>query len=199
MNQPEIIRKCVFVIGPESTGSKLIARICSHVLKITTFDAWGGGGWCDRGEHKVCHRSLPAGDNRQYPDIEAWIAQNNKDYELYFILTTRDITMSELSRFKRFWSWSMAEFQKQSEDAREIMLTVMRSDQRCFIWSYESFMFLRGDYLQSLYAFLGVEADFLPELVDANTNKVVRPRVLMRFLTRRLNYLKQRFRRIAGI
>jgi hypothetical protein len=34
--------KCVFVIGPESTGSKLIAKVCSHALGIDKFGVWNG-------------------------------------------------------------------------------------------------------------------------------------------------------------
>ena len=40
------------------------------------------------------------------------------------------------------------------------------------VWCYESFMYLKGDYLRTLYDFLGVESDFVPELFDTNRSKV---------------------------
>ncbi len=35
-------------------------------------------------------------------------------------------------------------------------------------------MFLKGDYLNNLCQFLGVESGFIPNLIDANSNKVVK-------------------------
>ena len=77
-------KKCVFVIGPEGTGSKLIARVISHVLGIQAYGEWRGGEWSDEGGHKVCHRSLPFGRASRYPDIAEWIAENESDYQVFF-------------------------------------------------------------------------------------------------------------------
>lgn len=166
--------KCVFVIGPESTGSMLAAKICSHVLGIDSYGQWNGVAWSDRGHHKVCHRSLPYGTPPQYPDIQQWVAENQDSHELYFVLTTRDITISELSRFER-WSRSFEESRKESEIACRILVDVISAGHRNMVWSYESFMFLGNSYLRSLYDFLDVASDFSPELVDANAAKVIRP------------------------
>ena len=91
-------KKCVFVIGPEGTGSKLVARVCADALNIQPFAAWDGGGWCDHGYHKVCHRSLPYGDPPRFPDLSSWISTHEGKYDLFFILTTRDVTISHYSR-----------------------------------------------------------------------------------------------------
>jgi len=167
--------KCVFVIGPESSGSMLIARICSHVLNIQRYGEWNGVAWSDKGSHKVCHRSLPYGNPPQYPDIKRWVSENEKDYDLYFILTTRDITISEISRFNR-WSKPIEQSQLESAKAKEIIATVINAGHSFFIWSYETFMYLEGSYLDILYQFLGVKSDFIPELIDANPGKIGQPR-----------------------
>ena len=163
--------KCVFVIGPESSGSMLIAKIISHVLDSHKYGEWNGIGWSDKGVHKVYHRSLPYGYPSKFPNLKDLILENEKDYDIYFILTTRDISISEVSRFNR-WAKPFGRAKQESEQAREIMITVMNGVQPYFIWSYETFMFLKKEYLKSLYQFLGVESDSIPNLIDANQSKV---------------------------
>ncbi|MFZ4520872.1 MAG: hypothetical protein ACOYNC_04165 [Bacteroidales bacterium] len=165
--------KCVFVIGPESSGSKLIARICSHALGIKQFEDWNGTGWSDNGNHKVLHRSLPYDNPPKFPDIDEWISANEKEYELYLILTTRDITVSEFSRLKR-WGKSSSQSIEETEKARIIMTSVMKREIAFFIWSYETFLFLGKDYLDCLYKFLGINSDFIPELIDGNRGKFLK-------------------------
>lgn len=164
-------RRCVFVIGPESSGSKLIARVCSHALGIRSFEEWNGTGWSDRGNDKLCHRSLPFDIPPKFPDIREWIRENEKEYDLFFILTTRDITLSEQSRYDR-WKKPADQAKAESRRAREIMTDVIHSGVNYFIWSYETFMFLGKDYLQELYAFLGVQSDFFPGLRDGNESRI---------------------------
>lgn len=164
--------KCVFVIGPESSGSKLVAKICSHVLGVEEYGAWDGSAWSDRGEHKVCHRSLPYSDPPQYPDILKWIKENGEKYQLFFVITTRDITISEISRSQR-WSKPFAQSDKESQQARQIIASVLDQPLPSFIWSYETFMYLQEIYLKSLYKFLGVDSEFVPTLIDGNINKIL--------------------------
>jgi len=161
----------VFVIGPESSGSMLIAKICSHVLDIQGYDKWNGVAWSDRGMHKVCHRSLPYGDPPKFPNLERWILENETNYELYFILTTRDIFLSERSRFRR-WEKSFQQSQAESAMAKEIISNVIKGGYPFFIWSYETFMYLERAYLECLYRFLGVESNFIPMLFDGNRSQV---------------------------
>jgi len=72
-------------------GTKLIAKIISHALNIDQYGEWNGMGWSDKGMHKVCHRSLPFLIPPQYPDIEKWIHENRHVYDVFFVITTRDI------------------------------------------------------------------------------------------------------------
>ena len=166
------MNKCVCIIGPESSGSKLIARICSHVLGISQFNEWNGTGWSNNGLHKVIHRSLPYDIPPKFPDVDEWISANTGKFEIYFILTTRDISISEISRFQR-WGKPLHQSREETSVAREIMISVLHKNVNCFIWSYESFMFLGKEYLKSLYSFLGVESEFMPIIIDGNKSKVV--------------------------
>jgi hypothetical protein len=185
--------KCVFVIGPESSGSMLIAKICAHVLGILPYGEWNGVGWCERSDgHRVCHRSLPFGDPPQYPDIERWIADYSSGYDVYFVLTTRDLSISELSRFER-WARPFAHSRHESLIAREIMVRVLSGPQARMLWSYETFMFLGDAYLKELYEFLRIESVFSPRLLDANAAKVSRPH-LVSIVLKRLNKALKRTR-----
>lgn len=178
--------KCVFATGPESSGSRLVAKICSHVLNIQKYGDWNGVGWSNSDHHKVCHRSIPFGIPPRFPNLEKWISENEKDYEIYFILTTRDTTISEFSRIERFPK-TLAEVRKDSKIAKELMKQAINSGHKYFIWSYETFMFLREEYLKSLYSFLEVESDFIPLLRDGN-EKRIREKPKMRSRIR--NYLQ---------
>lgn len=183
-------KACVFVIGPESSGSKMVARIAADALGVAKYGDWDGTGWCDGPANIVCHRSLPYGDPPQFPDVDAWIAEYGPRYELYFILATRDLNISELSRGRRFHK-PAGQLAAESARAHAIMESIIRSEHRWFIWSYESFMFLRKCYLDQLYAFLGVRSDFMPELRDGNRKRLDQ---LVRILSRRPKTRWQRWR-----
>jgi len=156
------------VIGPGGTGSKMIANVMAHVLNIHEYGTWDSNGWCESDTHRVCHRSLPYGHYiSRYPDIQKWIESYKNSHQLYFVLTTRDITISGLSRKRRF-GHSDNKCLKDDEKARKIMTDVLQSGHPGMIWSYESFVFLQNAYLQQLYDFIDVESDFTPEIRDAN-------------------------------
>jgi len=171
--------KCIFIIGPESSGSTLIAKIISTALNGT--DDWNGRGFnccnsasCDRengfmspcGEvkHLVCHRSLPFFLEPEWPPIEDWKAK----YDASFIICTRDATIAERSvaeRFKR----NAKTISEQQNRANQIISELLKSESKSFIWSYETFMYLQEDYLQLLFDFLKLESDYeLKSLRDAN-------------------------------
>jgi len=114
---------------------------------------------------------MPFGAPPRFPSIEEWISENANDYDIYFILTTRDATISEFSRVARF-SKTLTEVRQDSETARTLMRKVIDSGEKNLIWSYEAFMFLREDYLKRLYSFLGVDSDFIPPLQDGNEMRI---------------------------
>ncbi|HIA08061.1 MAG TPA: hypothetical protein EYN73_03110 [Chromatiaceae bacterium] len=151
----------------------LIAKVIAHALGIESYGKWEAIGWIDHGEHKVCHRSLPFGVPPKYPNIDHWVSSNQDDYDIYFVLTTRDQTLSELSRIDRFKK-PQAQVEYESIRAREFMRKLIDSDQSKFIWSYETFMYLERDYLALLYDFLGVESDFVPPIEDGNRKRFMR-------------------------
>ncbi len=172
-------RKCVFVIGPEGSGSTLIAKLISTALNNTA--DWNGRGFnccnevaCDKEtgyvkphkdvEHLVCHRSLPFMYDPLWPPVEEW----RNEYDAYFVICTRDINISKLSIIKRFGR-KAATIDEHHNKARAIITNLLQTHQNSFVWSYESFMFLREAYFKRLLHFLGQESNYFPEFLnDAN-------------------------------
>ncbi|NQS99660.1 MAG: hypothetical protein HQ595_01135 [Candidatus Omnitrophica bacterium] len=183
--------KCVLVTGPEGSGSRLVARIISQVLGIQEFELYNGIGASYKGKHRVEHFSLPSGPQAIYPDIKTKI-ENNKGFELYLVLATRDINISGLSRMNQYGKKKRA-VAIECLRAQSIISGMLSEPVKSFIWSYETFMFLKRAYLNLLYEFLGVESDFLPELIDGNKKYLKRPKTYWgRKFTRLLSLLQIR-------
>jgi hypothetical protein len=184
-------RRCVFVVGPESSGSRLAAKIVAHVLGVHAYGHWATPvGWSHSdlpqghvsdsahniavaaGTDTVCHRSLPYGRKGDtYPDLERWCSMN-RDALTQFVITTRDVSIVDRSKRIRF-NRTEALCQMNRQRSRQWIADVVQRKLPCFIWSYETLVYLREDYLRQLYAFLGVESDFVPpDLFDGNEKYV---------------------------
>lgn len=176
-------RKCIFVIGPEGSGSTLIAQMVSTALNGSI--EWNGRGFncCNSGhcdsnndyvlpcrdtKHLVCHRSLPFYKNSKWPPIEKW----RSIYDSYFIICTRDITISKKSVARRFGR-KPETMSEHLNIARNLINEILRSEEKCFIWSYETFMYLKKDYFRTLIEFLKLESDYFPDNIkDANAKYI---------------------------
>lgn len=160
----------VFVVGPESSGSKLTARIAAHVLGVTTFDEWDGSGWCGhemRPGNRVCHRSLPFMLPPKWPDFDEWIENHGATHQVRFIVTTRDRSISERSRIRRFHK-GPEQVTNETNTAVHMIQDLLARETSTHVHSYETMVLLGAPYLNLLYDFLGVESDFMPEILDGN-------------------------------
>ena len=110
-------RRCVFVVGPEGSGSMLAAKIVAHVLGVRSYGHWDPPvGWShsdlsdgqvsDVAQNNVvaaridtvCHRSLPYGrTGDMYPDLDRW-RWSNRDALTQFVITTRDVSIVDRSK-----------------------------------------------------------------------------------------------------
>jgi hypothetical protein len=177
------MKKCIFVVGLVGSGSTHIAKVISGALGNKS--NWNGRGFnccndafCDEESdfllpHKpvkelVCHRSFPFGN--KWPDVAGWI----KQYDCYFVICTRDRTISEKSRVLKH-NRTIVEARKQTGKARELIKYIINSDQKYFMWSYETFMLLEDEYLRLLFGFLGIKKENTKlHLRDANL-KYIKP------------------------
>lgn len=166
--------KCIFVIGTESSGSMYIAKIISHVLGVQEYGTWDGGAWSasENSKNLVCHRSQPYGADNTFSDIKKW-NEEYSEYDIKYVICTRDITISEFSRKKRWPNRNFNKFPDESNKAKNIIYYVMNNNSY-MIWSYETFMFLKEPYLFSLYNFLDVKSNFIPrDIKDANKKYII--------------------------
>ena len=178
-------KKAIFVIGPEGSGSTLIAQIISNDLNGLA--EWNGSGFnccnsatCDKNnnftipcrevDHIVCHRSLPFLSNATWPPIDQWKSL----YDVYFVICTRDTTISKMSVIRRFQR-KLDVISAHQNQAKRIIKEIIKSDSKHFIWSYETFMYLQEDYLRQLRNSLGIKKDeFSDILKDANSKYLIR-------------------------
>lgn len=189
--------KAVLVTGPESSGSKLIAKTLAHALEIKEFGTWDGTRTVSNTGAKVHHQSLPSklGVNKEWLDIGEWYTEHNKNWDTYIVLNTRDKNISILSKLKRFQkAYQNSEYEM--EKASEIISSVINSNYRYYIFSYESLILLKDDYLQLLYKYIGINSEFCPSIKDSN-----KPYIKKMFnvkLTSSLQRIKKSPRRIGA-
>ncbi|HPU98967.1 MAG TPA: hypothetical protein PLO53_13580, partial [Candidatus Hydrogenedentes bacterium] len=145
---------------------------------------------CDHS--RVSRRSLPHGGeddsllrmvtdhpliSRHFPDpVPFGKALEKAGYDVYFVLTVRDQWVAKLSKIREhvFASWDRAE--QEMAQSQQILNQIIREFPRCFVFSYESLMFLGAPYVQMLYQFLGITSDYVPPLRDANPKYVMPPK-----------------------
>lgn len=175
------MKKCIFVVGLEGSGSTFIAKVISKALGNKS--NWNGRGFnccndafCDKESgfrlpHKqvknlVCHRSFPFHD--KWPDVKKWIQW----YDCYFVICTRDKTISEKSRVLKH-NKTLEEARKQTGKAIKLIKYIINSDQKYFLWSYEAFMLLEDEYTKMLSGFLGIKTENIKlHLRDANVKYI---------------------------
>jgi len=163
--------KCVMVIGQHSTGSKLIAKTVAHVLGVADYETWNARRWARSQYTKgnnVFHLSIPSLREARhfYKGPRVWKKQF-ANHDLYILIPTRDQTCIDISSFRR-WKISDEERQWRVDRGREMIKELLTSDVKSMVWSYETFLYLGDIYLQTLWSFLGIESNFVPDLIDGN-------------------------------
>jgi hypothetical protein len=89
------------------------------------------------------------------------------------VITTRDVTIVDRSKRARF-NRPESLCRMNRERSRQWIVDLVQRRVPYFIWSYETLVYLRNDYLQLLYEFLGVQSDFVPpDLFDGNEKYVI--------------------------
>ncbi|MAX74275.1 MAG: hypothetical protein CMH66_11520 [Nioella sp.] len=164
------MRTAIVVTGFESSGSVFISKTISHVNgSCLTFGDWNGHGFNRPiGEDGiVLHRSIPYRRPRRWHDDPAELHEIFIGYDrIRFVLTTRDLSISIASRMRRFGGTTEDYLEDNRRTTRFLQSIMAREDH--FIWNYETMCAFQHVYFQQLYAWLGIESSFLPDVVDAN-------------------------------
>jgi hypothetical protein len=163
-------KKAYIITGPESSGSVFISRVVSYVVgKDASYGQWDGYGMNGKiGDDIVClHRSQPYANAETYYTLEQY-QEDFSGYDIYFIVTTRDMHISAISKAKRF-KRNQKEILENKKVSREILTRIMSSNEKSFVWSYETMLYLGEAYFKKLYEFLKVDSSFVPgDMKDGN-------------------------------
>ncbi len=171
-------KKIIVVVGAESSGNKLIFEILKKSDNYAD-DEKKMALWWDKPEsiecdvERITFRSLPhggIGNGRKFVDPVAFADDAVRaGYDVRFVVTTRDRSIVERSKTGFHCIGNAGLAKNEMDETRKILgWLISTHGERCFLWNYETFMFLRGHYLDSLYRWLGIEMRNLPELIDGN-------------------------------
>ena len=139
----------VLVIGPESTGSKLCARICAELLGIVKASEWNGMDEAINKNHKVTHRCIPW--DGMWFDPKDFIEGEGINK---VVITSRYNEFSIRSKQLRYNKIEYAAVEE-NKDAI-IMLSELIYYYDCMFFSYETLLMYGLGYIDQLSFFLEV-------------------------------------------
>lgn len=169
-------KKAYIITGPESSGSVFVSRVIAYVLgKDKFYKQWSGYGLNGKegDDLLIFHLSQPSRSPPKFYNLSE-LRELFLGYELYFIVTTRDVNIVKKSKQHRF-DRSESELEEHQKISRKILSEIIRNE-KTFIWNYETQFYLGNSYYELLYEFLQVKTDFFPkDLFDANKKYVCLP------------------------
>lgn len=178
---PALPTYSILVTGPESCGNHLATTICQRLtgLPVASHKLIDTEQLVAQGPTIVL-RSLPHGGagsdigRRCYLPWELLHAHLHAGRDLKLVLALRDRTISTASKLATGHSANHdAAVAEQQEAAAILRRTLTMFPDRCFVFSYESLLWLGDPYVATLASFLGVPWQRgLPlqglELIDGN-------------------------------
>lgn len=164
------MKKIIYIIGPESSGSIFIAKTIASAIGLCDFSQWDGHARCphENDSFSVHHFSQPHYDDPTFTNIED-VVSKYKNHDLMFVLCTRDQNICEKSRIKKH-AWqnrSIEQIKNEMEECRNILENIIQNH-TYFIWSYETMCFLKDTYLKCLLNWIGIDGNFSKPVVDGN-------------------------------
>ena len=164
-------KKVFLITGPESSGSVFISQVIANYVGATkNINDWNGYGYCKSIKPNIIilHRSQPWGNANQYLTLKQ-IKEEFKGMDLYFILTTRYHEYSNLSKIRRFGR-TEEDINNNMLQSKSILSEIIRSNEKYFIWNYETMLYLNEVYFDLLYDYVGGVNKHYPKVEDGNKN-----------------------------
>ena len=162
-------KKFFIITGPESSGSVFISQVIANYVGATkNINDWNGHGYCKslKPNIKILHRSQPSGNANRFTTLKQ-IKEECKEMDLYFILTTRYHECSNLSKVNRF-KRSEKDIINNMEKSKSILSEIIKSNEKYFIWNYETMLYLNEIYFDLLYNFVEGINKHYPKIKDGN-------------------------------
>ena len=163
------MKRAYIITGAESTGSVFISKCISTSMG---FYSWTGYGFYEPSDDiKFLHRSQPRGSPLQYSDYTE-LSKIFSGYDCKYIICTRDISFSNLSKNKRF-KRTDPQLQHNQNTCKSIISDIVKSGEEYFIWNYETMVYLGDVYFDLLYDFLEIDNNNrkYPEVINGNKIK----------------------------
>lgn len=177
-------RKMVIVVGAESSGNRLIFNTLKSAWNYLDDETKMAEWWDDSKKincdvDRITFRSLPhggIGNGRHFVNPSAFgESAMRAGYDVRFVVTTRDKNIVQQSKTGLHCLGDAGMAANEMVEARRVLgRLIFAHGERCFLWNYETFMWLQGDYLQALYRWLGIEASEYPKLHDGNVKYILR-------------------------
>lgn len=154
-------KKTIAIIGPEASGSRLVARtVAVWERVIESINEWDGTLIKVNEDKRIIHRSIPSGPHKYIIDIERLKESSSS---LKIIFTTRDKNISQISRQN-----SDEEHLKWIEENKAAIKKTKELEISYFIFSYEALLLYESLYWFELLEFTKSDFIYIPRLVDGN-------------------------------
>jgi len=157
-----MLSKTIAVIGPEASGSRLVAKtiaLCEGVMD--NWNDWDGTLWWKKNNKvKIYHRSIPSGPDKFIDNIKLLTLTEEN---LKIVFTTRDKNISKISRNN-----SESKHNFYIEQNKQAILDAQELEIPYYLFSYETFMLYKELYLKELLKFTGSPLFYIPTLIDGN-------------------------------
>lgn len=149
------MRRFVFVVGPEKSGSKIAARVAAHLCGIAHYNRYDGVDPVTNYRGTVYHTSFPRRIPAEFPDVYSLLPCARDEYDdIRIIICVRSPGISKIS-IERDFGRSHNDVQYQYSKAMAICRELY-SLYSCLVWSYESFLFLGTAYINDMARYLDV-------------------------------------------
>lgn len=147
----------ILVTGPESSGTRWVSQICAGALNIHGHDTWNGHDRINDTMHGVLHRSLPHGSRNGFLDMRKIVDGEAARFGGIgrIIVCIRDQTCVYQSSKYAHNKRNTAMTRKNMSKAADICKSLL-DDPRTMLFSYETAMYLKDRYVQTLFTWLGI-------------------------------------------
>ena len=172
-------RKIIIITGREGTGSTFITRVLYN--GITNKFNWSGSGLSsDNIKEKIIinnqeiilfDRTQPCNTVDYYTELSEFKNKYKND-DIYFIITTRYNIFSNITNSNRF-NRTEQQNQDNSEKCKKIIRDIIKTE-KYFIWNYETMLFLKEIYFETLYKFLELDLNYIPNKIKDGNLKYIK-------------------------
>lgn len=166
------MKRAYIITGAESTGSVFISKCISTSMG---FHDWDGYHFYEpSSDIKFLHRSQPFLTSQQYSTYDE-LSKIFSSYECKYIICTRDISFSNLSKRKKY-ERTNHQLKHNHNTCKSIISDIVKSNEKYFIWNYETMVYLGDVYFDILYDFLEIDNNSrkYPQVINGNKIKNVK-------------------------